>query len=94
LALRVVCRAGGCFLRGLRAHPGGGGGGGFLDTIVDGETGSFFDEPTPDAIAAAVRELVGRDWSVDVLTDHAARFAPQHFVDQVAAVVDEVRRST
>ena len=68
--------------------------GGFLDTIVDGETGSFFDEPTPDAIAAAVRELVGRDWSVGVLTDHAARFAPQHFVDQVAAVVDEVRRST
>jgi glycosyltransferase involved in cell wall biosynthesis len=29
--------------------------GGALDTIVEGETGAFFDETTPEALAAAVR---------------------------------------
>ncbi len=29
-------------------------GGGYLDTIVEGETGLFFDRPEPDDIAAAL----------------------------------------
>ena len=37
--------------------------GGFLDTIVEGETGVFFDEPEPAAIAAAVDDLVRTAWS-------------------------------
>ena len=46
--------------------------GGFLDTIVEGETGVLFDEPEPGAIAAAVDELVATPWSEQALVGHAA----------------------
>ena len=51
--------------------------GGFLDTIVEGTTGVFFDEPTPDAIAAAVDELAATSWSAGALTDHAGHVLPR-----------------
>jgi glycosyltransferase involved in cell wall biosynthesis len=67
--------------------------GGFLDTIVEGTTGVFFDEPTPDAIAAAVDELVSTKWSAEALEDHAGHYAPGRFLRSVAAVVDELQTS-
>ena len=65
--------------------------GGFLDTIVEGATGVFFDQPDPPAIAVAVRELVGTDWSEEELVAHAGRFAPDRFLAAVGAVVDSFR---
>ena len=65
--------------------------GGFLDTVVEGTTGLFFDEPTPDAIACALDHLTGTAWSQRELTVHAATFSPDRFLTSVAAVVDEVR---
>jgi glycosyltransferase involved in cell wall biosynthesis len=65
--------------------------GGFLDTVVEGTTGLYFDEPTPDAIASALDHLTGTAWSEHELTVHAATFSPGRFLTSVAAVVDEVR---
>jgi len=65
--------------------------GGFLDTIEEGVTGVYFDEPTPAAIAGAVDRLAAVTWSEEALVDHAARYAPARFLASVAAVVDEVR---
>ena len=65
--------------------------GGFLDTVVEGTTGCLFDEPTPEAIAPAVRALADGTWSVAALTAQAARFAPARFLDRIEAVVEEVR---
>ncbi len=65
--------------------------GGFLDTIVEGETGCFFDEPTPGQIATAVRALAEGTWSPDRLTGHAARYSPDRFLSRMAEVVDAVR---
>ena len=65
--------------------------GGFLDTIVEGETGVFFEEPEPGAIAAAVDELVRTAWSETALTRHAASFGPSRFLEALALVVEEVR---
>jgi glycosyltransferase involved in cell wall biosynthesis len=67
--------------------------GGFLDTIVDGSTGCFFDEPTPEQIAAAVDQLVGGTWSTETLAGHAEQYRPERFAARIAEVVDEVRRS-
>jgi glycosyltransferase involved in cell wall biosynthesis len=66
--------------------------GGFLDTILEGETGVLFDVPEPDAIAAAVDELVATPWSEEVLVGHAARYAPDRFLASVAEVVEDVRK--
>jgi glycosyltransferase involved in cell wall biosynthesis len=65
--------------------------GGFLDTIVEGVTGVFFDEPTPDCIAAAVRESRAREWSVDTIKARASEFSEERFIEQLRR---EVGRAT
>ena len=65
--------------------------GGFLDTIVEGVTGVFFDEPTPQAIATAIDELTATSWSESALTTHAGTFSAERFLDSVGTVVDDVR---
>jgi glycosyltransferase involved in cell wall biosynthesis len=65
--------------------------GGFLDTVVEGTTGVFFDEPEPGAIADTVRELLAADWSAAALADHAGRFTPDRFLAAIGAVVDSFR---
>ena len=68
--------------------------GGFLDTIVEGTTGIYFDEPTPDAIASAVDTLVAARWSESALTEHAGQFSTGRFMESVSSVVHDVGEPT
>jgi glycosyltransferase involved in cell wall biosynthesis len=61
--------------------------GGFLDTVVEGETGIFFDEPEPAAIREAVRASLRENWSVETLERHAAAFSERRFVDRLREIV-------
>jgi glycosyltransferase involved in cell wall biosynthesis len=63
--------------------------GGFLDTLHDGSTGVFFDEPEPGAIAAAMDRLVALDLKSDVLVAHAALFGRDRFIARLRQVVHE-----
>jgi glycosyltransferase involved in cell wall biosynthesis len=63
--------------------------GGFLDTIVEGETGVFFDTPEPQAVAAALRRTLDLDWDVDALTRHVAAFSESRFSERMREVVAE-----
>lgn len=63
--------------------------GGFLDTIREGKTGVFFDEPEPAKIADAVRELLKIQWDQALITEHAESFSTERFVSRVRAVVAE-----
>ncbi len=65
--------------------------GGYLDTIVDGRTGVFFDLPTPEAIADAFSRLSTSAWDTAALTAHARRFAPEVFIERMNQVVTEER---
>ncbi|MGD0881667.1 MAG: glycosyltransferase [Acidimicrobiales bacterium] len=67
--------------------------GGFLDSIVEGETGCFFDEPEPRLIADAVIDLVNGSWSPERLTGHARNYSPERFLARIAEVVNDVRPS-
>jgi glycosyltransferase involved in cell wall biosynthesis len=62
--------------------------GGFLDTVEEGGTGIFFDSPTPDAIAYAVRRLRQRGWDANRIQAHAERFSEDHFIHRIREVVD------
>lgn len=66
--------------------------GGFLDTIVEGETGVYFAEPTPDLIAEGVRKLRSQRWSAGTLVAHAERYSAPRFIERIGAIVDEERR--
>jgi len=66
-------------------------GGGFLDTVVEDETGVFFDEPAPGPIAEAVRRVIAQTWSPDTLRARAEWFSEDRFVRRLREVADEGR---
>ncbi len=61
--------------------------GGFLDTVVEGRTGLFFDEPSPRPIADALLEGLRTSWDVAAITGHARRYSRSAFHDRIREVV-------
>ncbi|MBV8082908.1 MAG: glycosyltransferase [Candidatus Eremiobacteraeota bacterium] len=53
--------------------------GGSLETVVEAQTGSFFREPTPEALAAALRAFTPESFACERLVEHATRFSPERF---------------
>ncbi len=60
--------------------------GGFLDTVVEGETGVFFDEAHPHAIAEAVDKLLAATWDAARLAAHADGYSPAGFAERLRAL--------
>lgn len=65
--------------------------GGYLDTVVDGVTGVFFDTHDADAMAAALEAEATRSWDAAVITAHADTFSEDRFIARIRAVVEEER---
>src|SRR5579863_2039573 len=65
--------------------------GGALETIAERTTGAFFDEPTAESLAQAMRDFDGQRFDAAVLRAHAEQFAPQRFIERLRAIVDRVR---
>jgi glycosyltransferase involved in cell wall biosynthesis len=63
--------------------------GGALDTVVDGKTGLFFDEPTPGSLAAAVRALDDVAFEPEVIRQHASRFDKSVFHREMRRFVEK-----
>jgi glycosyltransferase involved in cell wall biosynthesis len=54
--------------------------GGFLDTVVEGETGLFFDSPEPESIARVLGRLEATDFSRRRIVAHVERFSEANFI--------------
>jgi glycosyltransferase involved in cell wall biosynthesis len=65
--------------------------GGFLDTILDGSTGVFFDDPHPGPIAEAVDRMSRTEWDEQVLVDHASQFSAERFAERMRVVAAQER---
>jgi glycosyltransferase involved in cell wall biosynthesis len=63
--------------------------GGFLDTVVEGRTGLFFDSPDPDKIACAMNMAIRRTWDTRGLQAHAEKFSARSFQRRIRQVVAE-----
>lgn len=61
--------------------------GGFLDTVVEGRNGIYFEAATPDAVADAVRRLLDERWDADTIRSCAERFSEQRFIERIRAIV-------
>lgn len=61
--------------------------GGFLDTVVESETGIFFDALTPDAIAAAIDRLDATSWSEAALAAHADGYGEAAFHERLRDIM-------
>ncbi|MBB1513185.1 glycosyltransferase [Tessaracoccus sp. MC1627] len=64
--------------------------GGYLDTVVAGVTGAFFDAPTAGAIGDAVRGNTGRAWDASQIRAHATAFDESHFAAALRRHVAEL----
>jgi glycosyltransferase involved in cell wall biosynthesis len=58
-------------------------GGGATETVRDGDTGVFFDEATPQALAAAIERVDRMEWSAERLRAHAAAYDRPIFTQRI-----------
>lgn len=65
-------------------------GGGAIETVIENETGVFFDEPTPESLAAAIMRLERGEWSPDRLRSHAAAYDRPVFVGRIREFLHSV----
>jgi glycosyltransferase involved in cell wall biosynthesis len=63
--------------------------GGALETVIDGETGVFFGEPTADAMAGALDRVARMHVDGGNLRHNAERFSRSNHVSHLRAVIDE-----
>jgi glycosyltransferase involved in cell wall biosynthesis len=62
--------------------------GGFLDTIDEGVTGIYFDEPEPHAIAEALDRFESTVFDPAKICSHVEQFNQEHFAEKLYAAVD------
>jgi len=68
--------------------------GGYLDTVIDGETGIRFGAAEPAAIATAVTRMATESWDGDRIRAQADRFSLARFATRLREVVTDVSGTT
>lgn len=64
--------------------------GGVLDTVIEGETGVFFDEQTPDSLAAVLHRFNPAAYDPARLRAHARAFDRSNFQHRLRRAIDAV----
>jgi glycosyltransferase involved in cell wall biosynthesis len=64
--------------------------GGVLDTVVNGQTGIFFDRPEVEPLRRALDDVEGRTWDRQALRTHAAGFSRRRFHDAMSAAIERL----
>jgi glycosyltransferase involved in cell wall biosynthesis len=62
--------------------------GGALDSVIEGKTGVFFDEATPEALADAVRRCVALGDVAAACRANAERFSEDRFEREMLAIIE------
>ena len=64
--------------------------GGALETIVDGVTGTFFEQQTPEDLMSAMEAFERQSFSPGILRRHAEKFSVSVFREKMASFLDRV----
>lgn len=64
--------------------------GGALETVVEGKTGLFFDEPTKDSLFAAVETFEKEAWDPKSIRTHALKFSKAQFVSEIKRFLQKI----
>jgi glycosyltransferase involved in cell wall biosynthesis len=64
--------------------------GGVLDSVVEGETGIFFDEPRVESVVRAMEQVESRQWDRQAIRAHAATFSRDRFQRQFSEEIGKV----
>lgn len=65
-------------------------GGGAMETVIEGVTGVFFDEPDSTSLAVAIEEFESRKWDPLEIRAHAEKFDQRVFAFRVLQFLGEV----
>jgi glycosyltransferase involved in cell wall biosynthesis len=65
--------------------------GGALETVVEGQTGEFFDEASPESLASVLSKFDERRYDSNELRAYAQKFAPDKFIERLRAIVEQTR---
>ncbi len=65
--------------------------GGARETVIDGETGAFFDEASAESLADVLRTFDPRRYDPQRLRAHAETFSPTRFIERFRALVEATR---
>ncbi len=68
------------------------GGGGALETVVDGRTGLFFGEQTPESLAAALRRFEAMGFDQEEIRRHALQFDQAIFAGRLMEFIERAAR--
>lgn len=63
--------------------------GGLLETVVDGKTGIFFPEPTPESLMEAVSRFSMKSFDPAKISKYAAKFSKERFQREIKKFVAE-----
>lgn len=65
--------------------------GGALETVVNGETGLFFFEQTPESVAACIESFEGNGVSCsrEDIKRHASRFSEEEYMAELKSLIEE-----
>ena len=63
--------------------------GGALETIIEGETGEFFDDPIPEALAEGVKRQESNltDYNPEHIRSHARQFSRKNFREHILDLI-------
>lgn len=64
--------------------------GGYLDTIVEGTSGHFFEHATAAEVAAALDDAERHPWNAEAVIARAAEFNEEHFIERLQSVASDV----
>ena len=65
-------------------------GGGALDTVIEGQTGVFFDAATVESLMAAVERFSVQSFDPQACRTNAERFAPERFRAELLAAIRRI----
>ena len=63
--------------------------GGLTETVIDGKTGVFFDEQTPESLEAAIKKFESMKFETKDLIGRAAEFSTKSFSENIRKAVDK-----
>jgi glycosyltransferase involved in cell wall biosynthesis len=64
--------------------------GGAVETIVEGETGLFFEVQTVESLIDAIHRFEEKQWSPALIRKHAERYSVNVFEERIAAFLKRV----
>lgn len=63
-------------------------GGGYLETVVNGKTGLFFDHLTTESLSEALKKVFKMKFKKEDLEKHAEKFSKEKFVEKMKGIIN------